>query len=220
MRVFLIILAFLAGLAGGILSRVIPFYASGPIKPGPGTLEVRQVIVKDHEQLIKAISKVQDTVLQVTTQTSSGAILEGSGLILTSDGLFLTLADLVPRGSNFSFKNQDKAFNFQILKRDLQSNLALVKLESAGLPTADFNSQLKLGEEVFIVSQAGGQKRVNRGIVSAFDKDVIFTSIIDEPIMAGSAAFNLEGKIVGLAFLEKNQVKIIPASVLRQFSGL
>ncbi len=221
MRVLLFLLAILGGIVGGILSQNLKLpFSKGQLTPAINVIKERQQIIPGNGKIVKSIAKVKDTVLKVSTQTASGKILEGSGLILTADGLFVTLAQLLPRGANFSFKSQEKSFNFQILKRDLQKNLALVKLESVGFPTASFKDDLNLGEEIFIVGQVGNQTRVNVGIVSSLEENFILANIFEDDIMSGSGAFDIEGKIIGLVFIEKGRVKIIPVNILRQFAGL
>jgi len=163
----------------------------------------------------------------VRTEKKDSKILEGSGLIVTSDGLVVTLAEIVPQGSTFSFFVDNEQVNFQILKRDLKENLALVKIEKSNLPTVSFADleKLKLGEKVFLVGtifdKAVPSKIVNEGIVKSFDKDFIKTNIFEKNILKGSSLFDIEGKVLGLNNVDlEGKVIAIPISKIKEFSGL
>ncbi|PJA83363.1 MAG: hypothetical protein CO146_01325, partial [Candidatus Nealsonbacteria bacterium CG_4_9_14_3_um_filter_37_29] len=116
---------------------------------------------------------------------------------------------------------------FQILKRDLKENLALVKIEKSNLPTVSFADleKLKLGEKVFLVGtifdKAVPSKIVNEGIVKSFDKDFIKTNIFEKNILKGSSLFDIEGKVLGLNNVDlEGKVIAIPISKIKEFSGL
>src|SRR3989338_5066410 len=59
--------------------------------------------IQENTALREAAEKVGKTVVAVKSKTKEGAVLEGSGLIVTNDGFLVTLADLVPQGSDFAF---------------------------------------------------------------------------------------------------------------------
>ena len=155
--------------------------------------------------------------------------MEGSGLILTSDGLLVTLAELVPQGSDFNFFVNEEKVSFQILKRDLEENLALIKTETPNLPTAGFADleKLKLGERVFLVGVIFENQKitspvrvVNEGIVKSFDQDFIKTNIFEKNTLKGSPLFDIEGKILGLNTIDsEGKVIAIPISKIKSFAG-
>jgi len=179
--------------------------------------------------LKNAIEKVEKVVVGVKTQTKTGKILEGSGLIVTSDGLVVTLAELVPKGSDFSFFVDGELVPFQILKRDLEKNLALVKIEKGNLPTVSFANleKIKLGERVFLVGVIFQNQKitlpgyiVNEGIIKSFDENSIQTNISEELRLQGSPLFNIEGQVLGLnAITLDGKVIAIPISKIKSFIG-
>ena len=133
----------------------------------------------------------------------------------------------MPQGSEFFFFVDGKWPNYQILKRDLENDLALVKIEGSGFSTAGFANleKIKLGERVFLVgmdfSSSTPQKIVNEGIVSFFSEDSIQTNIVDSATVAGSPLFNIEGNIVGLNIISPSgKISTIPISKIKQFIGL
>ena len=124
-NIFQILAIFIIGAAGGIWVNQLPWFHQ--YQPGQNTVyitEKEEVIIQENVALVKAVEKAVPVVIAVRTQTQTGKILQGSGLIITSDGLIVTLAELVPRDSDFSFLVDNKYAQFQILKRDIENNLA------------------------------------------------------------------------------------------------
>ncbi|MDO8424878.1 MAG: hypothetical protein Q7S70_02985, partial [bacterium] len=132
-----IIAIFFLGIFGGIFADQIlwpylierPLFYKYRLEQSPVYVtERKEVILRENTAVTSAIERVEKTVAGVRAKTANGGILEGSGLVITSDGLMVTLASLVPQGASFSFFVDGKAATFQILKRDLEDNLALVKM--------------------------------------------------------------------------------------------
>lgn len=235
-NVFKIICIFILGIVGGIFADQIlwPYFVERPLfyqyrleKAPVYVTERKEITIQENVAIINAIEKVEKVVIGVKTETKMGKILEGSGLIVTSDGLIVTLAEIVPQGSTFSFLVDGKRAHFQILKRDLKENLALVKLEEENLPTCGFANleKIKLGERVFLVGtifeKEKPQKVVNEGIVASFNEDFIKTNIFEKYTLAGSSLFNIEGEVLGINMIDKEgKVITIPISKIKEFTGL
>ncbi|MDO8436201.1 MAG: serine protease [bacterium] len=241
-NIFKILAVFILGIAGGIFGVQIlwPYFVERPLffqyrlEQNPVYItERKQITIQENTALKDAVEKVEKTVIGVRTRIAeNGKILEGSGLIITSDGLIVTLADLVPQGSSFSFFAGGKPVSFQILKRDSESNLALVKIGETGLPTVGFAKPdtMKLGERVFLVgvvfkdlALATSTKisfAVNEGIVKSFDKNSIETNISEKENLAGSPLFNIEGEVLGLNTISlEGKIVAIPVSKIKNFIG-
>ena len=226
---------FILGIFGGIFADQIlwPYFIERPLfyqyrlEKNPIYLtERKEITIQENVALKNAIEKVEKTVIGVKTKTKAGKTLEGSGLIVTSDGLLVTLADLVPQGSNFSFFVDGEIASFQILKRDLKENLVLIKIEKTNLPTVSFFDfeKLKLGERVFLVGvvfeKTGPQKIVNEGIVKSFDEDKIETNISEKENLSGSPLFDIEGNFLGLNEINSDgKVISIPVTKIKSFAG-
>ncbi len=230
-NILVVIAIFIIGMIGGIFSSQIlsPYFVEDQSsEQGPIYLkETKQIYIQENVALVNAIERVEKTVVAVKTQTQTGKILQGSGLIVTSDGLMVTLAELVPYGSGFGFFVNDKQVSFQILKRDLKENLALIKISDSSLATASFArlERLKMGERVFLVGavfkKETPSKLVNEGIIKAFDENLIQTSIIEGSLLAGSPLFNIEGEILGINTIDpEGWVNAIPVSKIRAFVGM
>jgi len=235
-----ILAIFILGMVGGIFADQIlwPYLVERPLfykyrlEQSPVYVtERKEVTIQENVALKNAIEKVEKVVAGVRTKTGTGKFLEGSGLIVTSDGLIVTLADLVPKGSDFSFFVDGKAAAFQILKRGLENNLALVKIEATDLPTAGFADlgKVKLGERVFLVGVAppsteGGATLpgfvVNEGIIKSFDENSLQTNISEKISLQGSPLFNIEGEVLGLNTIDsEGKVITIPISKIKSFAG-
>jgi len=226
---------FILGIFGGIFADQIlwPYFIERPLfyqyrlEKNPIYLtERKEITIQENVALKNAIEKVEKTVIGVKTKTKAGKTLEGSGLIVTSDGLLVTLADLVPQGSNFSFFVDGEIASFQILKRDLKENLVLIKIEKTNLPTVSFFDfeKLKLGERVFLVGvvfeKTGPRKIVNEGIVKSFDEDKIETNISENENLSGSPLFDIEGNFLGLNEINSDgKVISIPVTKIKSFAG-
>lgn len=241
-NIFKIIAVFILGMGGGIFADQIfwPYFVERPLfhqyrleqSPVYQTVE-KEITIQENTALKEAIEKVEKVVVGVRTQTKTGKILEGSGLIVTSDGLIVTLAELVPQGSDFGFFIDGEKVDFQILKRDSKENLALIKIEEANLATLSFADldKMKLGERVFLVGiifekeqelfEAEPRTMVNEGIVKGFGEDFIETNIFEKSILAGSPLFNIEGQVLGINTIDlEGKIIAIPISKIKEFTSL
>ena len=182
-----------------------------------------QTVIQENKALKDAIEKSAKTVVAIKTTTAKGTVTEEPGLIVTSDGMIVALSDRVPANSTTEITVDGQKVGFQILKRDKDLNLALIKADKNNLPTASFYAleNLKLGERVFFYGSVAGKNFANEGVVRSFNQDVIETSIIDLPEAAGSPVFDIEGNILGLATVAKDgRVSVVPVSKIKSFSGL
>ena len=223
-----ILAVFIFGSAGGIFADQIlsPYFF-----PKQTTVYVteRQEItnyIQENIALKEVIEKIAKTVVGVRVRTEEGKMILGSGLVVTNDGFLATLADLLPQGSKFAFYIGEKWPEYQVLKRDLKNNLALVKVEGSGLHTAGFADleKMKIGERVFLAgfdfSSTTPKLMVNEGVIKIFDQDLIQTNIFETSLANGSPLFNIEGNVVGLSFIDgQGRISAIPVSKIRSFIG-
>jgi len=229
------IVAFFAiGMIGGIFADQIfwPYLVERPLfnkyqleqKP-TYVVEKKETIIQENTALTEAIEKAGKAIMNVKSQNASGTF-EGSGLIVTSDGLMVTLADLVPQGSSFIFSLNGKAVSYQILKRDPNKNLALIKLKESSFSAVSFANldELKLGERVFLVGEVFNNKEafkvINEGIVRRFGRSLIETNMSEKDVLNGSSLFNIKGEVLGLNTINsEGRVVAIPISIIKEFMG-
>ena len=244
-NIFKVIAIFIIGTVGGIFADQIlwPYFIERPLfyeyrlEQSPVYItERKEVTIQENTALEESLEKVKGVVVGIKSEKKNGEVLQGSGLIITSDGLLVTLNDLLPIGSDFYFLLEGKWPSWQVLKRDVKNNLALVKVEASGLPTvafADFNT-IKIGERVFLMgvvfeeSEATstktllsqGLKTVNEGIIKSFNKDFLQTNILEEKELKGSPLFDIKGDVVGLSLIdEMGKVSAISVKKIKDFVG-
>ena len=114
----------------------------------------------------------------------------------------------------------------QVLKRDLVENLALIKIDQNNLHTLSFaeSDKIKLGERIFLLGitfdNGDINKVVNEGSVRFLSEDLIETNMFDSQSLLGSPLLNIEGKFLGLNFLNlEGRVVTLPIGKIKTFTG-
>jgi len=135
---------------------------------------------------------------------------QGSGFIITADGYILTNAHVVADASVVTVKLTDKReFKARVIGSDKRTDVALLKVEAAGLPTVKMGdaARVKVGEWVMAVgSPFGFDNTVTAGIVSAKSRNLpdetlvpfIQTDVAINPGNSGGPLFNLDGEVIGI----------------------
>lgn len=234
-RIFKIIAIFILGMGGGIFAEHIfwPYFVERPLfyeyrldKAPVNITEKKEVYIQENTALVDVVSKVERAVVATRSKSKTGQIIEGSGLIITTDGLMVTLAENIPQGQEFAFFVNGGAPSYQVLKRDLKENLALVKLEGNNFSTLGFAStdRLRIGERVFLIGSFIGNGSLNRivndGIIRSFEGGIITTTIKEESNFGGSVLFNILGDVVGINTIDKlGNVSTISSKRIRDFAG-
>lgn len=230
-----IIALFVFGVAGGIFADQIlwPYFIERPLfyeyrlEQRPiEVVEEKEIFIEENRALQEIVPEIEKSLVAVETTNSLGARLQGSGVVITADGLVATLAELVPAGNNFSFSVEGKTPEYQILKRDSEKNLALIKLEKENLAPVKFaeTGSLRFGQRVFflanIASKSGYDKLVNEGIIKNYNEDIIQTNIQEEESVKGSPLFNIKGGLVGLILSNgKGSLEAVSIKEIKEFTG-
>lgn len=239
LNVFLI---FAIGALGGIFADQIlwPYLVEQPLlrryhlEQGSSYFtETKEITVQENVALTNAIEKVDKAVVGIRTKLKTGKVLEGSGLIVSSDGLVVTFADLVPQDATPTLFWEGRSPSFQVIKRDLKENLALLKMSETNLKTVGFADldKTRLGERIFLLGvvfeKIGTGQRfevkqaVNEGVIRSFGLDYLQTNILEKDTVKGSPLFDIEGNVLGLNTIDKDG-KVITLNILklRKFIGL
>jgi serine protease Do len=134
----------------------------------------------------------------------------GSGFIVSSDGVILTNAHVVDGATEVTVKLADKReFKAKVLGADAKTDVAVIKIDAAGLPTVKVGdtSKLRVGEWVAAIgSPFGLEHTVTAGIVSAKSRNLpderlvpfIQTDVAVNPGNSGGPLFNMAGEVVGI----------------------
>ncbi|HSH36693.1 serine protease HtrA [Schnuerera sp.] len=234
------IVALIAAVIGGIVSVYIaPTYLYGKVIPTPEMYKVEtpsnigeQINITPSENIssVEAVAKkAMSSVVGITTvQVQRELFWErevegvGSGVIVNSNGYILTNAHVVGNGRakriNVLFENGD-TFPGNVLWYDTTLDLAVVKVEASGLPTADFgdSDSLEVGQLAVAIGNPLGldfQRTVTSGIISGLNRsirvdqynvieDLIQTDASINPGNSGGPLLNSKGEVIGI-----NTVKI------------
>ena len=133
---------------------------------------------------------------------------QGSGFILSADGYVMTNAHVVDGADELFVTLTDKReFKAKVIGFDKRSDVALVKIDAAGLPAVRIGDvgRLKVGEWVIAIgSPFGLENTVTAGIVSAKSRDtgdylqLIQTDVAINPGNSGGPLINMRGEVVGI----------------------
>ncbi len=134
----------------------------------------------------------------------------GSGFIISDDGYVLTNYHVIAKSKKVNVQLRDRReFEAEIVGTDQQSDLALLKVDASGLPTAKIGSSegLQVGEWVVAIGAPFGfENTITKGIVSAKGRSLpnenyvpfIQTDAAVNPGNSGGPLFNMDGEVVGV----------------------
>jgi serine protease Do len=134
----------------------------------------------------------------------------GSGFIISADGYILTNAHVVDGADEITVRLTDKReFKAKVIGADKRTDVALIKIEAAGLPMVKLGdpNKLRVGEWVLAIgSPFGFDNTVTAGIVSGKGRSLpqenlvpfIQTDAAVNPGNSGGPLFNLRGEVVGI----------------------
>ncbi|NND65985.1 MAG: DegQ family serine endoprotease [Halioglobus sp.] len=137
----------------------------------------------------------------------------GSGFIISQDGYIVTNNHVVEGADSVLVRMIDRReFDAEVVGTDPRSDLALLRIEAAGLPQLRLGtaSELEVGEWVLAIgSPFGLDYTVSQGIVSAKGRSLptergenyvpfIQTDVAINPGNSGGPLLNLDGEVVGV----------------------
>lgn len=134
----------------------------------------------------------------------------GSGFIISPDGYILTCAHVIENAREIQVRLTDRReLSARLVGSDRRSDVALLKIEAASLPTVIIGdaSRLQVGEWVLAIgSPFGFDSSATAGIVSAKGRTLpnenyisfIQTDVPINPGNSGGPLFNLKGEVVGV----------------------
>ncbi len=138
----------------------------------------------------------------------------GSGVIISEDGYIVTNNHVVDQATRLRVTlNDGRTFDAEVIGTDPATDVALIKIETTGLPTLAFGSSdaLRLGEWVLAIGSPFDLKQtITAGIVSAKARTLgvipnefriesfIQTDAAVNPGNSGGALVNVHGELVGI----------------------
>jgi serine protease Do len=174
--------------------------------------------------LAPIVSKVMPFVVSITTEQLRPQFFyqiavpgAGTGIVVQSDGHIVTNDHVIAGARSISVTLHDgRQFEAQVIGRDLQSDLAVIKIDATGLLAANVtdSSGLMVGDWVMAVGNAlslEGGNTVTIGIVSALGRTILTDPYEDiylyETIQtdaainegnSGGPLIDMDGNVVGI----------------------
>ena len=134
----------------------------------------------------------------------------GSGVIVSQDGYILTNAHVVRDAEEIIVRLHDRQeFVASLVGSDNHSDIAVLKIESTGLPHAKLGDSdgVKVGQWVLAIGAPFGlEQTATQGIISAVSRSLpndtyvpfIQTDVALNPGNSGGPLFNLDGEVIGI----------------------
>lgn len=188
---------------------------SGLIKEEVITLTAAQPQASVTQTQSKPSHKLQDVAESVipsvvTIQSATG---EGSGIIMDEEGYIITNAHVVGETEALKIITHDgETYKGQLVGKDPQTDLALIKIDAKGLTPANFGNsdEIRVADQVMAVGNPGGlefSSTVTVGHISALNRLVkvgntslnyIQTDTAINPGNSGGALVNTLGEVIGI----------------------
>ena len=196
--------------------------AAGPIVPPEGRPFDPALL---YPNFVNAAARVKPTVVNIKALSGGGlsglwsrerpiGTSSGSGVIISADGYILTNNHVVDDGADIEVTLDDRReYEAEVVGRDPATDLALLKIDAAGLAFAEFgdSDSLHVGEWVLAVGNPFDlRSTVTAGIVSAKTRAIdilegsysiesfIQTDAAVNPGNSGGALVNTRGQLVGI----------------------
>src|SRR5437867_1930596 len=181
-----------AAATGAVVGALVAGLVVAAVKDGkssPGrspTFSANSSKITRTGDIQEILSKVEPAVVSIRTRTLSlGDFLKpvpgegaGTGFIIGSDGVIVTNNHVVTGAQSIEVVfADDRKMPARVLGKDPTTDLAVVKVDLSGLPTAALGDSdaLKVGDDVVAIGNAlalEGGPTVTRGIVSAENRTI------------------------------------------------
>ncbi len=148
--------------------------------------------------------------IEVYSNYSAGT---GTGIILTRDGYIVTNHHIIENHDQCSvFLSDGTEYEARLVGTDVESDLAVLKINARGLIPAEFGSSdlMQVGDAVLAIGNPLGSElfgTMTEGIVSAINRDMnvdgytmslIQTTAALNPGNSGGALINMAGQVIGI----------------------
>lgn len=202
----------------------------------PGTLSIPEIAQLASPSVVEITTETVKTDMVMRQYISEGA---GSGVIISSDGYIVTNNHVIDRARRISVTTNDgRNFEAEVVGKDPQTDLAVLKVDAKGLRPAVFGDSDKLvvGELAVAIGNPLGELggTVTEGIISALNRDIIIdgqtmnllqTSAAINPGNSGGGLFNGKGELIGIVTAKSSGLGIegigfaIPSNTVHDIAG-
>lgn len=241
-KVLNLFLILIIGGLGGILADqfFLPYLATIPPfskiefirQASDGTTIIHpteKIIITENTALEQAIDKISPCLVAIQSYQNKILISQGTGFIVTGDGLIITAGDLIPpRADQYLVFRNNQSLTAQLVKKDFETNLALIRIEETNLPVVSLDSleNLHLGQRIILIGLQPQKdifsRFVNLGIIRSINQEILKINLEEENSLAnGGPLINVKGEVIGLNLVDyKGLIKTIPANKIKQFINL
>lgn len=191
--------------------------------------KTEKIIITENTALEETISQISPCLVAVQAYQNKRLVNQGTGFIVTSDGLVITAADLVPsQAEQYLIFRDNFSLTAQVIERDLENNLALLKIEETNLPVVSLTDfeDLRLGQRIILIGLESFESHLNQfvnlGIIREINKKILKINLTEENSLAnGGPLINIKGEVVGLNLVsQQGLIKTIPANKIKEFLNL
>ncbi|WP_242861840.1 S1C family serine protease [Christensenella timonensis] len=172
-------------------------------------LTVSQIVDKSADSIVEITTEVTQTNQFMQQVTGEAA---GSGVIISEDGYIVTNNHVVEDGNKFTVRlKSGDSYDAALIGRDPQMDLAVLKIDAAGLSPVTFgdSSTLEVGDTTVAIGNPLGTLggTVTNGIVSALNRELdlgdttmslIQTNAAINPGNSGGGLFDGQGNLIGI----------------------
>ncbi len=212
----------LIGLLGGLVSSYLYISLNSQLF---STISINNIEEKTVIQENTALKNGIDATKESLVYINRGSEVF-TGIAITTDGLIATMSSNIRSGDIITTSSQEKVLSYNILKRDEESGIALIKIEGNRLKPVEFinpNNEL-IGERIYslsIISNPTFSFSINEGIIKHKKDNLFSTSIIEFDInRSGSPVFDIEHRLIGIAKHNKDgSISIISLEKIKELAG-
>ncbi len=202
-------LSLLFGAGGGVAATILLLDG---LSGGDITTQIRQTLVSEQSAIVAVAERVSPAIVTLEVTTVDGDSI-GSGVIYSADGWIVTNKHVVAGETSILVHLKDgRDFTGTVYGVDTLTDLAVVKIDAAGLPTATLGRSggIKVGQTAIAIGSPLGvyTNSVTAGIVSALGRDIttesgsinglIQTDAAINPGNSGGALVDSSGAVIGI----------------------
>ena len=216
-----LLLAFGAGMGGGYAAFRL-WGDDGKAQTGLN-LNVTATSTGSQDEIAPTgLAAAAESVVEIVTTARSGGMSmmgsqsvtegAGSGVIVTADGYIVTNNHVIEDADTIQIRLRNgETYDATLVGTDEKTDIALLKIEAAGLTAATIgsSSSLQMGDKAYVVGNPLGQLggTMTQGIISALDREItvsgetmnlLQTDAAVNPGNSGGGLFNASGELVGI----------------------
>ena len=181
-----------------------------------GTDEITKSVA---DSVVEIVTEVVQTSSFYGQYVSQGA---GSGVIISEDGYIITNNHVIEDASSITVTlRSGESYEAKLVGTDADVDIALIKIEAAGLTTAVFGDSdtVEVGDKSVVIGNPLGTLggSVTEGIVSALDRSIVIdgktmhlmqTDAAINPGNSGGGVFNGQGELIGIVVAKSGSSEI------------